>query len=312
MKYQLVESPSKLARDRPDAHWQAINARGELVGHCSLWWQQTPTLAGDRLGYLGHWAATGDAAPGLLERACDRLAEQGCQRAIAPIDGSTWNAYRAVLAPVPGWPFFSEPACPPAAPFLQAGFQLCATYQSSLCTDLRPTDPRLEPVAARLAAQGVAWRSLAPNDFSDAAFASLLARLHPLIQHSFRRSLLFSPLSARDFAARYQPLRPYLRPELCWLAEESDRLLGFLLAFPDYQAPADAPATLVVKTLAVRPERRYAGLGAVLLEAAQQGALRHGYRQAIHALMQVANPSRCLSDRYAQPWRSYGLLAKSL
>ncbi len=298
-------------RDRPDLHgW--LSTGGRLQGRCSLWWRQTPSLDGDRLGYIGHWAAEPAIAVELLDQACAVLQQQGCQRAIAPIDGSTWSDYRALVAPETGRPFFAEPACPPASPFEQAGFQPLAAYQSSLCTDLTQRDLRLERVATRLRAQGVQWRALTATEVdSPEAFRDLLQRLYPLIQQRFRANLLFVPLAWPDFLARYQPLRPYLRPELCWLATDGDRALGCLLALPDY-SQGDRPDTLVVKTLVAAAERRYAGLGALLLQTAQQAAAQQGYRQAIHALMQVANPSRALSDRYAQPWRHYQLFAKPL
>ncbi len=310
---QPAQPTAAQARDRPEAHWQVCDPQGRPQGHYSLWWQQTPTLHGDRLGYLGHWDVPAPLAPAVLHQACQFLAQQGCQRAIAPMDGSTWSAYRALVAPDQGWPFFSEPPCPEATPFLQAGFQPLAHYTSALCTDLRQTDPRLGPVAARFTAQGLGWEPLPAATWADAArFTALLRQLYPLIQPSFRRNLLFSPLEEAAFLARYQPLRPYLQPNLCWLATDAAQVVGFLLAFPDHQAPPSEPKTLVVKTLAIHPARRYAGLGALLLAAGQQAAWEQGYRQAIHALMQQSNPSRALSARWAQPWRAYLLLTRPL
>ncbi|NJO20044.1 MAG: GNAT family N-acetyltransferase [Spirulinaceae cyanobacterium RM2_2_10] len=196
---------------------------------------------------------------------------------------------------------------------MQAGFVAIAHYHSALCTDLGQTDPRLARVTARLAAQGVTWRSLTAAELATAAtFELLLQALHPLIHTSFRRNFLFTPLSQHEFSRRYQPLRAYLRPELCWLATAAGQAVGFLLALPDYSQGERAGETLVVKTLAVRPGRTYAGLGALLLARSQQQAQQLGYRRAIHALMHTANPSRCLSDRYAEPWRRYVLLSRQL
>jgi hypothetical protein len=83
-----------------------------------------------------------------------------------------------------------------------------------------------------------------------------------------------------------------------------------VLALPDLLAKN--PQRLIIKTLAIWPNRAYAGLGSTLLEAAHQAGFRQGYRQAIHALMHRHNPSLNLSRRYSQPFRDYVLMGKEL
>ena len=75
------------------------------------------------------------------------------------------------------------------------------------------------------------------------------------------------------------------------VAEHEDRPVGFLFGVGDMnQASRGEPIdTLVVKSLAILPDRRYAGLGTVLLDRCQQAAHRLGFRRAIHALMREGN-----------------------
>ena len=71
--------------------------------------------------------------------------------------------------------------------------------------------------------------------------------------------------------------------------------------------------TLVVKTLAVRPDRAYAGLGALLLGHVHRNAAAMGLRRAVHALMHVSNQSRALSGHWrARQIRRYALFARVL
>jgi hypothetical protein len=102
-----------------------------------------------------------------------------------------------------------------------------------------------------------------------------------------------------------------LEPDLVQLAWQGDRLVGFLLALPDLLAPPHH-RRLIIKTLAVWPDRTYAGLGQTLLELAHQVGLNRGYHQAIHALMHRQNVSLNLSRRYSRPFRNYVLMGARL
>ena len=65
-------------------------------------------------------------------------------------------------------------------------------------------------------------------------------------------------------------------------------------------------------TLAVVPDRRYAGLGRLMTQQTHRNARQLGYRRVIHALMHESNTSFNISARYGQPFRRYTLFAKSL
>ncbi|MDJ1169798.1 hypothetical protein PMG71_10200, partial [Roseofilum sp. BLCC_M154] len=59
----------------------------------------------------------------------------------------------------------------------------------------------------------------------------------------------------------------YINPEFVLLAEQRKKIVGFLFALPDFclkqrKLPID---TLILKTVAVLPQRDYAGLGSLLI-----------------------------------------------
>jgi GNAT superfamily N-acetyltransferase len=279
---------------------------------CSLWWQNTPQLVGERVGCIGNYAAANDASASvLLSAACARLAARRCTLAVGPLDGSTWRRYRAVTERGARRPFFLEPDTPPDWPehFEEAGFFMLASYCSALNDNLHRRDPRAVHIAARMAAQQVTIRPLRPTDLDGD-----LRRIHSISIAAFARNLLYAPLGLEDFAALYRPLLPLIQPELVLLAERAAQPVGFVFALPDYcQAQrGEQIDTLVIKTLAVLPERAYAGLGMLLVERCQAAAQRAGYRRAIHALMHDKNLSGNISAFYAQPFRRYALFAKRL
>ena len=308
----LSLDPEALRRDAPDRHWMLPGERGVLRARCSLWWTRTPSLLGHRVGLVGHYAARDAAAGGLLlERACRELARRGCSVAVGPMDGSTWRRYRLVTERGGEPTFFLEPDNPDDWPdhFIALGFQPIAHYVSAVSAGLGREDPRVGHIAERLSAQGIRVRPLDPQRAEDD-----LRRIYAVSAVSFRNNFLYTPIAESDFLAQYRALLPTLRPELVLIAEAADQAVGFIFAVPDLkQAERGRPVdTVVVKTLAVLPERAHAGLGSLLLAACQGAASRLGYTRAIHALMHEQNASRNLSRRYAQPMRRYALFGKAL
>lgn len=277
-----------------------------------LWWTQVPTLPGERLGVIGHFAANGpDATAALLKRAERQLSAQGCTRAVGPMDGNTWRRYRFVTEPGDTPPFFLEPANPPPWPawWQACGYHVLASYHSTQVNDLATRDPRVAAVAARLQAAGVVIRPLAIPDF-----LSELRRIYDVSVESFQDNFLYTPLSMEEFIQHYRALQTRVRPELVLIAECRHRPAGYVFAVPDLAQAArgEAVDTIIVKTLAVRPGRAWAGLGAWLLAEVHAAARTGGFRRAIHALMHESNRSRNLSAHYAQPIRRYALFAKPL
>ena len=307
-----AESP---AMRQADAHWLALDNHGAPSARCSLWWTHAPPYLHHRVGCIGHFAATDrEAAAALLAQACTELAAAGCTLAVGPLDGNTFRAYRFVtrrsFEGPPHPPFFLEPDNPDEWPagFVAAGFTPLSDYYSALTT-LDGPDPRLEALAAPLDQERITVRALEPANFD-----ANLARLYDLVMVSFQHALLFAPISREEFMAQYTPLRAVLIPQLVLLAEQAGRLVGFLLALPDLaQAQRGEPVdTVILKTVAVLPEWRNAGLGGALVALVQEEARRLGFRRAIHALMQAGNVSRRISARYAWPMRQYTLFAKPL
>jgi GNAT superfamily N-acetyltransferase len=304
-------TPEEFSRHGPDAHW-LLHENGGLAARCSLWWSTAPSYSGHRLGVIGHYAAR-DARTGqrLLQHACAQLAAHGCNLAVGPMDGNTWRHYRLVTHRGGEPAFFLEPDNPDDWPghFADAGFTPIASYRSSLNTDLAYIDPRVKSVADRLGGAAVTIRPIAMDRLEEE-----LRRIHALSLVSFRANFLFSPITLPEFLDQYRSIRPYIHPELVLLAEQGSRLVGLLFALPDLaQAQrGERVDTLILKTLAVLPERAFAGLGSLLATRCHQTARQMGFTRVIHALMHEANGSRVMSERYGKTIRRYALFARPL
>ena len=147
-----------------------------------------------------------------------------------------------------------------------------------------------------------------------ARFEEELRAIYGLVTISFRSGFLYQPFSEAEFVAQYETIRPCVRQELVTIAMHEDRVVGFIFTVPDMlEARAGKPIeTAIVKTLAVLPDRRFAGLGSHLLAVNRRAARALGFRRLIHALMHESNKSRSISARYAAIFRRYTLFAKPL
>jgi GNAT superfamily N-acetyltransferase len=316
---RLPEMP-RLRPDAPalrqaDAHLVAHDVAGQAGARASLWWTHAPPHPEQRIGCIGHFAATAPgAAAALLARAEALLAEAGCTLAAGPLDGNTFRDYRFVTRRafdgVARPPFLLEPDNPDAWPaaFVAAGYTPLAEYYSAIAP-LDGPDPRWAEFAPKIAAQGITLRALDP-----AAFEVELARLYDVVMTSFTQAFLFAPIEREEFMAQYAPLRALLTPQLVVLAEQEARLVGFMLALPDLaQAQrGETVDTVILKTAAVLPEVGGSGLGSALAAYTHTVAFELGFRHAIHALMHASNVSRKISAHYARPLRQYTLFAKPL
>lgn len=306
-------SAEELVRHAPDAHWLLTDAGKVVAARCSLWWRSVPEYPEERLGFIGHYAASDRAAAAkLLNHACAELAQQGCTLAVGPLDGSTWRRYRLLVERGEEPTFFLEPDNPDDWPlhFADAGFTEFASYSSALNTDLNYVDPRMTAVAERMERQGVVIRPFDPSRFDtelDAIFSLSLT--------GFQHNFLYTPISRDEFKASYRKVQPYLRPELTLLAEHAGRPVGFLFAIPDLAQAQRGVAidTVVMKSIAVLPGKCYGGLGNLLMVRTIANIRELGYRRAIHALVYDGNSSaRNMSAQYAQPMRRYALFCRSL
>jgi len=304
--------PDSLIQQGPDAHWLVVDNNDNALARCSLWWQQVPTYQTEHLGVIGHFAAENSAAAqSVLQQACQQLKQQGCSMAVGPMDGNTWRRYRLISQCGDEPPFFLEPNNPDSYPvyFLENGFAVMAEYSSALNSDLTIEDDRIKQFRQQTQQQGIQLRPLSME-----AFEEELTDIYELSLASFQDNFLYTPIAQAEFFSLYARIKPYVRPELTLLAEQNNQLIGYLFGLPDLAQAERGQTidTLIIKTVAVSPKHRSAGLGALLVAEAQRRAHDLGYCRAIHALMHHTNNSRQISHHCATTMRQYALYQRIL
>lgn len=308
-----LPSPESMAStlEAADARLFLTNDDGHVTAHAALWWSDTPVLEGGRIGTIGGFAATDGVSAGiLLDYACQRLRDAGCGIAVGPMNGNTWRRHRYVVSGEARGPFFLEPRNPREYPdwWRGAGFAELSHYSSSVMVlnGRRVVSPTMK---ARLEGSGIEIRKLDP-----ARYEEELRRIHALSLRAFASNFLYTPLGEAEFLDAYGKVRNHVEPDFVRIAERAGVPCGFVFAIRDLEAEArgEKPA-VIVKTLAVDPESRSAGLGSLLVDEVHAAAFGKGYVESIHAMEHESNTSRKITSRYdGRVFRNYVLFSKPL
>lgn len=260
---------------------------------CRVWpdgpsWEGAPAAAIGALDF-----ADAEAGAALLALAVERLREAGRRAVLAPMDGDTWHAYRAVTSSDGSSPFPLEPVSGPhdVAALAAAGFAPVTQYVSSRA-------PVPEAASAPPDVPGVVLRA-----WDGQGAGALLDRLFALAAGSFADKLFFKAIDRDGFLALYEPLLARVDPRLVLFAfGDGGDLAGFLFGLPD---PAQRAA--ILKTYASR--RR--GVGHLLAHRFHETARELGYAQVVHALMHVDNVSLERSAQHSGTvFRRYALFGR--
>jgi hypothetical protein len=229
-----------------------------------------------------------------LRDAVAKLAEEGFEAVIGPMDGDTWSAHRLVIESDGSAPFLMEPHNPEHYPdaFEGAGFAAVARYVSADA----PCDA---PISGAMLPAGITLRAF---DHADAERE--LARIHELSLRAFADNAFYRPIPFEQFAGMYRPVLGAIDPELAVMAEDDEgELVGFMFAIPDYAEGAE-PRTAILKTCASLKR----GLGGYLVREFHLRARDKGFARGVHALMHEDNPSTRLSARFGgRVFRRYAL-----
>ena len=282
-----------------------------VVAKAVLWWRDTPVIDGANIGAIGEFEANdGETTAILLECAADFLREQGCRIAVGPMNGNTWRAYRSVVESNGRGPFLLEPRNPAEVPgwWESAGFSVLSRYSSSVIP-LDGSGTISSALRRRMERSGVKIRELDPARYDEE-----LKKIYQLSLKSFANNFLYTPLEEEAFLDAYRKVRERVDPDFVRIAERDGVACGFVFGIPDLEALArgEKPA-VIVKTLAVDPDSRCAGLGSLLVDELHRIGWEKGYTEAIHALQHETNTSLKITGRHhGEVFRRYALFSKQL
>lgn len=277
-----------------------------VLGKVALY--QNPALRhqGMPTGILGNYECVDsqEVANLLLETAERELKKAGNQFLIGPMNGSTWDQYRFTLQSDIS-PFFTEQIQPAYYPvqWEAYGFEGIGEYSSALDTEMI-VDDRVSRGLTLLNRKGISIRSIRLEHYEEE-----LDRLYDLCLKGFAGNYLYSPISKESFLSKYLPAKGAIDPRWVLIAEDQDGEPGaFIFCLPDYWNQESR--RLIIKTLVRHPDRKWAGVGAVLSGMIISEAKSDGVDAMIHALMYQGGGGKSVSSRFngqtLQTYRLYG------
>ena len=308
---QTAFAADKISSELADQHFAVMDSE-QLLARCSVWWRDTANVDGTSTGAIGHYAATDEkSGRAALDYACRELKNRGCALAVGPLDGNTWRRYRLITERGDAKPFFLEPDNPDDWPdhFRNSGFRTLANYVSEINPQMAIRQPELGSLRQKFTKLGVSIEPVSETESADD-----MNGIYDVICESFKDAFLYTKLDQESFQQMYAPLLQQVDPRLLLLARHAGRVVGFVFAPPDYlqQAYHGRIDTIVIKTIAILPDKRYRGLGRLLIVDMLKNALDMRYSTAVSALMHTDNRSQAISSACAGPMRRYELFARSL
>jgi hypothetical protein len=249
-------------------------------------WQGAPAAAAGELDFVSP-----EAGAALLEQAATRARAAGLTGLLAPMDGDTWHAYRAVIESDGSPPFRLEPRSGSfdVAALEAAGLQPVERYMSSRA----PLPPASDPAPMVPGITVISWDGQGAE--------ALLERLYAMAGESFADKLFFKPATREQFLGLYRPLLPLIDPRLVLFALDTrGAMQGFLFGLPDGD-------TAILKTYA----SAQSGVGHLLAHRFHALARDLGFKQVVHALMHEANLSLRRSEQHrGTVFRRYALYGR--
>ncbi len=241
---------------------------------------------------------------GKLIQYARRLAKRkGYVWLIGPMEGSTWNNYRFSKHNVHN-NFFMEPYhhIYYNQQFKNAGFQVIANYCSNRDQTLDYDGEKLYEFEKHYLNQGAVFRNLNMADLKND-----LRKIARFSLDGFAENFLYTPISVKDFVAKYEKLEHFFDPNLVWIVENSaGEMQAFIFSIKDYMDPLNE--TMIIKSVVRRQSSPFRGIGNYLIGKISQIAKEIGYKKVVHAFMIDDNTSLHISKKYTEAeYKSYAL-----
>jgi L-amino acid N-acyltransferase YncA len=244
--------------------------------------------------FFGHFEATDlSSAQFILQSMSDYCRQRFPEyQLIGPVNGNTWNSYRIALNQLAL--LFPNDICSGTfyhAALLRCGFEIIHQYHTNLQTDLQL---RKKFTSSHFQ---IAF-------FSKEQFAERLPAIYRLTMDAFQHAVLFSPITEKQFTTKQLALLPALEMNLLpFVVDEQKQIIAYALCYRGFEKD-----TLVVKTIARKKGRIYAGTGRLLSEAIIRMAAERGIHKIYHAFIHEHNASMRLSaGMYGKTIKSYAL-----
>lgn len=242
----------------------------------------------------------------LIKSISNWLEKVGCSYILGPVNCSLWfaSAFSEKLSD----PFFTDRFNKPYYTdlFTLMGFNEIANFTStSLSMKNVHSDSRFTKTKERFEKMGILVHEYDANKMEQE-----LSRIHAFMMEAFKGEEFYTPITFLEFKSLAGKVIPYLNKSFVLCAEHYGEIVGFVLAYPDLYCKSEN--RIVLKIVAVKRGRAYAGLGVYLTKQLHYRAKALDFDSIIHAQMNNLAPVTNILDEHASVIQQYALFGKRL
>ncbi|MEO6638682.1 MAG: hypothetical protein ABIN25_10410 [Ginsengibacter sp.] len=277
---------------------------------CALYTNPHLNYKGQKSACIGSYEseANKDIASALLHYVSAEAKKTGAFFLIGPMNGSTWNDYR-FSSNNNHPPFFMEPShhLYYNEQFLENGFKVIGKYFSSIETDLKFDNPYVAERQNQFIQSGVSFRNIDITKFEEE-----LEKIFLFNAIAFKSNFLYTPISKTTFIKKYEQTRKLINPEFVIIAEDDkENVIGYIFCVDDFYNKKEK--SLIVKTVARHPGKKWSGIGHVLGKMIFEKAMENKYKSIIHSFMYEEGTSTVMSKNFSgNIYKNYVLYGKEL
>ena len=284
------------------------------IAKATCYFKDTPQVNKKPIGCIGEFEAeTEEAGIRLVEKCEEILKEQGIKLIVAPMNGNTWKKYRTLKYTNGESLFLLENVNPIEHNeiFKKAGFKEIHTYTSNkgLIKDAYQSEG-LDVAEEDLKQEGIQIRK-----FDKENYINDLKKIYNVSKLSFYRNPFYTQIKEEEFIKQYEPYIKMIDSDLILIAEKDGKEIGFVFCIPNFNEAKEGKEikTLILKTIAVKPEYEYLAIGNILLSRISKIAKDKGFLEWIFAFMYSNNTSQKMAKRNkAEVIREYALYQKEI
>ncbi|MGI8583239.1 MAG: hypothetical protein ACR2KX_13635 [Chitinophagaceae bacterium] len=281
-----------------------VCARAALYNNPHLNYQDKKTWC------IGNYESVNDEniSSKLIKYFSSEAKKNGAEFLIGPMNGSTWDNYRfSVHHRHPN--FFLEPYhhLYYNEHFLNAGFKIIAKYFSSIDTSLKYDNTEVITREKELKNSGVTFRDIRLDEYEKE-----LEKLFEFNATAFKTNFLYTPLNKAEFIKKYAETKKIIDPYFVLLAEDRNKnLIGYFFCINDVFNTKEK--SLIIKTIARHPDKKWIGLGHVIGNMIYRRAVEKKYTSVIHAFMYEQGTSTTISKNFfGDIYKNYVLYGKEI
>lgn len=283
---------------------------GKVKSRCALYDNPHLFYQNKKAACLGNFESINDQkiAAKLLTHVSSEAKRSGAQFLIGPMNGSTWNDYRfSVHHNQP--PFFLEPwhHLYYNDQLNDNGFRIIGKYFSSIETDLSFDSPTISEREKQLKEAGINFRNISIKEFEQE-----LEKIFRFNAIAFQSNFLYTPINKDTFIKKYQETKSLINPAFVIMAEDdNENLIGYIFCVDDLFNKNEK--SLIVKTVARDPHKKWSGTGHVLGKMIFERAVQNKYSSIIHSFMYEDGTSTVMSKNFSgNIFKNYVLYGKKI